>query len=107
MSKLAIRLGDTVFVAHPQARNNGAVIVPAIVTQLFNDGDANHVTLVNMIAFPPFMTPQHLGSVTLYAFARSVEQVEADPHFVGCWGREAQPVTGVWGSVVGELENAA
>lgn len=84
-----VKLGDIVYVAHPDVRNNGVVIVPAIVNQIFNANDSRLDTLVNLLAFPPYKTPQQLGSVTLLPVARTHEEVAADPQFVGCWGRMA------------------
>lgn len=87
--KAHVKLGDIVYVSHPDVRGNGAVIVPAIVNQIFNQRDSRLDTLVNLLAFPPYKTPQQLGSVTLLSVARTHEELMDDPRFVGCWGRMA------------------
>ena len=89
MSKPQVKNGDIVFVAHPNCRNNGMVICPAIVMQQFNEDSPHLDTLCNLYVFVPFMTPQQVGSVTLLAHSRTHEEVEADPLFVGCWSRDS------------------
>lgn len=89
MPKPHAKLGDIVYVAHPDVESNGMLIVPAIVNQIFNANDPHLDTLVNLLAFPPYKTPQQLGSVTLLHRARTHEEVLNDPKFVGCWGRDA------------------
>lgn len=76
-------VGDTVLVHHKDCHSNGATTVPAVVTQVFNQhsADANVPILCNLLAFPPFANPKHLGSVTFFSATPLIQ----DEHFVGCW----------------------
>lgn len=81
----APHIGDIVIVCHPQAKNNGAETCPAVVTQVFDVGP--NTILCNLLAFPPFMAPQHLGSVTFYPLTPHIK----DELFVGCWPKLEGP----------------
>jgi hypothetical protein len=75
------RKGDTVMVHARECYSNGETVVPAIVTQVFNEHDKGNPTRCNLTAFPPFMTPQYLGSVEFF----DCEPAIPDATFYGCW----------------------
>lgn len=83
----APHIGETVLVHHPDTHSNGAHTVPAIVQQVFNTGptaNPDAPVMVNLIAFPPFMSPKQLGSVAWHPSTPLIH----DEHFIGAWPRQ-------------------
>lgn len=74
------RMGDTLIVHDQSKFSNGTAEFPAIIQQTFNENDPHNQTRCNVIAFPPFMTPQQLGSVPFYP-SRPAQMPEGN----ACW----------------------
>lgn len=74
-------IGETVLVHHKDCFSNNAQTVPAMITQVFEPSGG--IQYVNLLAFPPFAQPKHLGSVTWYPSTPLIK----DEHFVGAWPR--------------------
>lgn len=81
-------LGDAIVISSPQTQSNGNDGVCAgVVTQPFPNSFYANVTV-----FPPFMTPQHLGSVLMFRHeAAAREMLRQQPSMTVGW---AKPVLG-------------